>query len=73
MMETLRLSPNTGVGILFTRRATFERILKPRVALIRKAKKNIQKPETIGDFCRENLAKISVSGIASLHLKRSNC
>ena len=33
-----------------------------------KQKNNIQKPETIGDFC-ENLAKISVSSIASLHLK----
>ena len=32
-------------------------------------KTNIQKPETIDDFCRENLAKISVTGIASLHLK----
>ena len=38
-METLRLSPNTGVGKLFTRTATFESILKPRAALIGRAKK----------------------------------
>ena len=38
-METLRLSPNTKVGKVFTQRATFEKILKPRVALIGKAKK----------------------------------
>ena len=68
-METLRLSPNTGVGKLFTRTTTFESILKPRAALIGRAKKNIRKPETVGDFCLENLAKISVTGIASFHLK----
>ena len=32
-------------------------------------KNSIYKPEIVGDFCRENLAKIFVTGIASLHLK----
>ena len=62
-METLRLSPNTGVGKLFTRRTTFEEILKPRAALIGIAKKNTHKPNTVGDFC-ESVAKIFVTGIA---------
>ena len=38
-MKTLRLSPNTGVDQLFSRRATFEKILKSRAALIGRAKK----------------------------------
>ena len=43
-MEKLRLSPNTKVGKVFTQRATFEKILKPRVALIGKAKKRSTRP-----------------------------
>ena len=37
-METLRLSPNPGVGNLFTRKATFQDF-EPEAALIGRAKK----------------------------------
>ena len=43
-METLRQSPNTRVGKLFTQRATFEKILKPRATLIGRAKKRSTRP-----------------------------
>ena len=34
--------------------------------------KTIQKPDTMANFSSENLPKISVTSIASLHLKRQN-
>ena len=46
-METLRPSPHTKVGKLFTRRVTFEKILKPRVAQIGRAQKTVYTPSDV--------------------------
>ena len=42
------------IGKLFTRRATFEKILKPRATLIGKAKKRSARPQVIWYFSSEN-------------------
>ena len=39
LVRTKNQCSKSGVGKLFTRRATFEKTLKPRVALIERAKK----------------------------------